>query len=71
MVQQRIDAPTRVLDAIKRAQDAIDRLQAEAQALLFGAAAGLNVPDGWQWDGRGWVAPSDDGAADDDAIVKQ
>lgn len=58
MEQQRIDAPVKVLDAIKRAQETIDRLQAEAQAVLFGAAAGLAVPDGWQWDGRGWTAPS-------------
>lgn len=66
---ERIDAPAKVLDAIKRAQETIDRLQAEAQAVLFGAAAGLAVPDDWQWDGRGWIAPDNtpppvDGADD-------
>lgn len=66
---ERIDAPAKVLDAIKRAQETIDRLQAEAQAVLFGAAAGLGVPDNWTWDGRGWIAPDNtpppvDGADD-------
>lgn len=56
-MSERIDAPAKVLDALKRAQETIDRLQAEAQALLFGASAGLAVPDDWQWDGRGWAAP--------------
>lgn len=56
-MSERIDAPAKVLDALKRAQETIDRLQAEAQALLFGASAGLAVPDGWQWDGQGWAAP--------------
>lgn len=56
-MNERIDAPQRVLDAINRAQDTIDRLQAEAQALVFGAAIGLGVPDGWVWDGRGWHPP--------------
>lgn len=54
---ERIDAPQRVLDALKRAQETIDRLQAEAQAIVFGAAIGLGVPDNWTWDGRGWIAP--------------
>jgi hypothetical protein len=58
MDQQRIDAPVKVIDAIKRAQETINRLQAEAEAVLFGAHAALDVPAGWQWDGRGWAAPA-------------
>jgi len=58
MEQQRIDAPARVIDAVNRTQQTIDRLQAEVQAALFGAHAALNVPEGWTWDGAGWVAPS-------------
>ena len=57
MEQQRIDAPARVVEAVKRTQETIERLNAEVQAALFGAHAALDVPSGWQWDGRGW-APS-------------
>ena len=55
---QRINAPERITDAMRRIQEAADRLQLEAQALQFGARAALDVPDGWQWDGAGWAAPS-------------
>lgn len=64
-MQQRIDAPTRVLDALQRAQETIDRLNAEAQAILYGAAAGLDVPSSWRWDGTGWAAPPPPDADDD------
>lgn len=58
MMSERIDAPQRVIDAMRRAQEAMERIQMEAQAIQFGAMAALDVPDGWQWDGGGWVAPS-------------
>lgn len=29
-------------------------------AALYGAAIALDVPDGWVWDGSGWVAPEHD-----------
>ena len=58
MSAQRITAPERITDAMRRIQEAADRLQLEAQALQFGARAALDVPDGWTWDGAGWVAPS-------------
>jgi hypothetical protein len=60
MNTKRIDAPQRVLDAMKRAQEAMERIQMEAQAIQFGAMAALDVPEGWQWDGSGWVAPERD-----------
>ena len=54
----RIDAPVKVMETLKRVQDAISRMQAEVEAMLFGAKEALNVPDSWQWDGNGWIAPS-------------
>lgn len=59
-MSERIDAPQRVIDAMRRAQEAMERIQMEAQAIQFGARAALDVPDGWQWDGSGWVAPAGD-----------
>lgn len=56
-MSERIDAPQRIVEAMRRLQEAADRLQVEAQAVLFGAAAALDVPDGWQWDGGGWREP--------------
>jgi len=58
MDPKRIGAPTRIVEAMRRMQEALDRLQLEAQAIQFGARAALDVPDGWQWDGSGWRAPS-------------
>lgn len=55
----RIDAPKRILDTIEQAQRQVDRIQTEIQAMLFGASAALDVPDGWQWDGKGWVEPEE------------
>ena len=55
---QRIEAPPRVLATVRQTEEAIRRMQAEANAVLFGAAAALEVPDGWRWDGAGWSAPS-------------
>ena len=58
MQYDRIDAPARIVEAMRRMQEALDRLQLEAQAIQFGARAALDVPEGWQWDGSGWRAPS-------------
>lgn len=55
---QRIDAPVRLLEKLRPVQEQIVRLQAEIQAALFGAAIALDVPESWQWDGAGWVAPN-------------
>jgi len=54
-VSERIDAPPKLLERLRPAQEQVQRLQAEIQAALFGAALALNVPDDWQWDGAGWV----------------
>lgn len=61
---QRIDAPQRVVEAIKRADEAMQRIQAEAQAIMYGAMAALDVPDGWQWDGGGWREPDNEKPAE-------
>lgn len=53
----RIDAPAKLIERLRPAQEQVNRLQAEIQAALFGAQVALDVPDGWQWDGVGWVAP--------------
>ena len=58
MSDQRIIAPPRIADAMRRLQETLDRLQMEAQAIQFGARAALDVPDSWQWDGDGWSAPA-------------
>ena len=55
MSEQRIDAPRRIVDAIENAQRQVERINLEVQAMVFGAAAALNVPEGWQWDGSGWT----------------
>lgn len=55
--QQRIDCPVRLLERLRPVQEQVQRLQAEIQAALFGAQVALDVPDGWRWDGAGWVAP--------------
>jgi len=54
---QRIEAPTRLLEKLRPVQEQINRMQAEIQAALFGAQVALDVPDGWRWDGAGWVEP--------------
>jgi hypothetical protein len=51
---ERIAAPRRVLDLLARGEEMIQKIQGEMQAVLAGAAAALDVPDGWQWDGGGW-----------------
>jgi len=58
-MSERIEAPERIVEAMRRLQEAADRLQLEGQALQFGARAALDVPEGWQWDGGGWVAPQE------------
>lgn len=57
-MSERIEAPVRLIEKLRPAQDQIDRLAAEIQAALFGAKVALDVPDSWLWDGAGWVAPS-------------
>ena len=57
MTQHRIDAPAKLIERLRPVQEQVNRLQAEIQAALFGAAVVLDVPDGWQWDGAGWVEP--------------
>ena len=50
---QRIDAPPKLIERLRPAQEQIDRLSAELRAALFGAQMALDVPDGWVWDGAG------------------
>ena len=59
-MSERINAPQRIVDAIENAQRQVERINLEVQAMVFGAAAALDVPEGWQWDGSGWVAPAGD-----------
>ena len=54
-MSERIDAPRRIVDTIENAQRQVERINLEVQAMVFGAAAALNVPEGWQWDGSGWT----------------
>ena len=54
-MSERIDAPRRIVDAIENAQRQVERINLEVQAMVFGAAAALDVPEGWQWDGSGWT----------------
>lgn len=54
---QRIEAPARLIERLRPVQERILRMQGEVQAALLGAQVALDVPDGWQWDGAGWVAP--------------
>lgn len=61
MENGKIDAPTRLLERLRPAQEQIDRLNAEIGAALLGARLALNVPDDWMWDGGGWVAPRGEG----------
>lgn len=56
-MSERIDAPVRLLERLRSVQEQINRMQAEIQAALFGAALALDVPEDWRWDGAGWVAP--------------
>ena len=60
--QARIDAPSKLLEKLRPVQEQIDRLHAEMQAALFGARLALDVPDDWQWDGGGWMAPGNEKA---------
>ncbi len=60
--QQRIECPAKLIERLKPVQEQIDRLNNEIQAALFGAQVALDVPDGWVWDGSGWVAPENEKA---------
>ena len=63
-MSERIDAPRRIVEAIENAQRQVERINLEVQAMVFGAAAALNVPDGWQWDGSGWKAQDNEKPAE-------
>ena len=63
-MSDRIDAPQRIVDAIENAQRQVERINLEVQAMVFGAAAALDVPEGWQWDGSGWKAPDNEKPAE-------
>lgn len=63
---ERIDAPKRILDTIEQAQRQLERIQTEIQAMLFGAQVALDVPEGWVWDGSGWIAPDNEKALSSD-----
>jgi len=60
MNTQRIECPVKLIDRLHPVQEQIDRLNNEIQAALFGAQVALEVPEGWVWDGSGWVAPERD-----------
>lgn len=61
MTDKRIDAPKRIVDTIEQAQRQVERINVEIQAMLYGAAAALDVPEGWTWDGTGWIQPTEVG----------
>lgn len=63
-MSERIDAPRRIVEAIENAQRQVERINLEVQAMVFGAAAALDVPEGWQWDGSGWKAPDNEKPAE-------
>ena len=56
-MNERIDAPPKLIERLRPVQEQINRMQAEIQAALFGAKVALGVPDDWQWDMSGWRAP--------------
>ena len=58
-MSERIKAPRRIVEAMENAQRQVERINLEVQAMVFGAAAALDVPEGWVWDGAGWKAPED------------
>ena len=66
MTKQRIDAPAKLIERLRPVQEQINRLQAEIQAALFGAAVALEVPEVWVWDGAGWVAQDNEKALSTD-----
>ena len=57
MTQHRIDAPAKLVERLRPVQEQINKLQAEINGAIFGAAIALDVPDVWVWDGSGWVEP--------------
>ena len=61
-MSERIDAPPKLIERLRPVQEQINRMQAEIQAALFGAQVALDVPEGWQWDGSGWIASEASGA---------
>lgn len=68
-MSERIEAPVRLMEALQKVQEQIDRLSAELRAALFGAQVALGVPDDWRFDGAGWVAPAEKGKEGDGESV--
>lgn len=66
MSNQRIDAPAKIIERLRPVQEQINKLQAEINGAIFGAAIALDVPDSWQWDGSGWIAPDNEKALSGD-----
>ena len=58
--QTRIECPAKLVERLRPVQEQVNRLQAEIQAALFGAQVAHDLPNGWQWDGAGWVAPDNE-----------
>lgn len=56
-MSERIEAPVRLMEALQKVQEQIERLSAQLHAAMFGARVSLGVPDDWGWDGVAWVAP--------------
>ena len=65
-MNERIDAPPKLIERLRPVQEQINRMQAGIQAALFGAKGALGVPDGWVWDGSGWIAPDNEKALSGD-----
>lgn len=57
MKSNKINAPEKLLERLRPAQEQVNRLNAEIAAALLGAKIALDVPEDWVWDGTGWVAP--------------
>jgi hypothetical protein len=53
---EHIEAPERVRQTIEQVIEQIRKMQAELQAIEFGARLACDVPDGFVWDGSGWSA---------------
>lgn len=58
-MKQRIEAPVKIVETLERIRQQQQVLAAQAEALLFGASVALEVPEGWQFDGSGWIDPED------------
>jgi hypothetical protein len=57
MEKTQIELPARLVDVLRQVQGQIEQMTREMQAVLLGARVALGVPDDWEWNGAGWVAP--------------